>query len=499
MIFDNHKKHFRILIALDVLLFIIGVIYINIFPDFDTDAYAHHCISREIYLGNSNLNIHWVWLPLFHYIQVAFIALGLSMQALRFMNLVITAVIPVVLFFHLSKSEDKELPYSESFITAIVCMLFPVLILMGTTAQPEPLFCLTVLLFGIYFSKEKYFLSSVFLTIAALLRYEAWVLPPAIIFLVLWTAIFRKPGFLKKELQGLKPLISVLLPLIGMGIWTVARYYSEGIWFGFIFVTQGFANDVLKSTSSFDSGLFQFVYDIFYYPLIVPYYLAGPIVIMAFFGIRRTLQRQKYIWVILYFVILLFLTLTWIKKSTLGLHRHFAVLVPFYSVLLINGIPYFSGLIFKIKKLFRHSELSAEEQIFKIKKVLAILLIISQIIVTLVWSAGWLSYTGHLFIERSQTVDYIKKLPDDKIIFCDEASVEVLSGLDMRIFNRIWLENNEASEMIQTAEKGNKDIYIVTWDRKMKKFTGKGEIVFTSSPDYNTKETLQVLKIKKQQ
>ena len=85
-------------------------------------------------------------------------------------------------------------------------------------------------------------------------------------------------------------------------------------------------------------------------------------------------------------------------------------------------------------------------------------------------------------------VDFIKKLPDDKIIFCDEASVEVLSGLDMRIFNRIWLENNEASEMIQTAEKENKDIYIVTWDRKMKKFTGKGEIVFMSSPDYNTKK-----------
>ena len=287
--------------------------------------------------------------------------------ALRFMNLVITAVIPVVLFFHLSKSEDKELPYSESFITAIVCMLFPVLILMGTMAQPEPLFCLTVLLFGIYFSKEKYFLSSVFLTISALLRYEAWVLPPAIIFLVLWTAIFRKPGFLKKELQSVKPLISVLLPLTEMGVWTIARYYSEGIWLGFIFLPK----DLLTMFSSQPVHLtadFLFCLRYLLLPLIVPYYLAGPIVIMAFFGIRRTLQRQKYSWVILYSVILLFLTLTWIKKSTLGLHRHFAVLVPFYSVLLINGIPYFSGLIFKIKKLFRHSELSAEDRFLKLKK-----------------------------------------------------------------------------------------------------------------------------------
>lgn len=497
MISDNHKKYLRIVILLDLLLFITGIIYINIFPDFDTDAYAHHAISREIYLGNSNLNIHWVWLPLFHYIQVVFIALGFTMQILRYMNLAITAVIPIVLYFHLKKSEDKDLPYQESFIAAIICMLFPVLILMGTTAQPEPMFCLLILLFGIFFSRKKYFISSLFLTVAVLLRYEAWVLPPAIIFFTLWTMFFRKPAFLKNEIQSAKPLNSVILPLIAMAIWTVARYFSEGVWFGFIFVTKGFANEVLKSSSSFDSGILQFIYDIFYYPLIVPYYLAGPFIILAFFGIKRTLQRQKYMWAFLYSVILLFLIITWINKSTLGLHRHFAVLVPFYSVLLVNGIPYASDLISGIRTKLRPGKKSDEETKNKIKKVLGVLMIISQIVVTLIWSAGWLSYTSHLFIERYQTIDFIKKLPPKKIIFCDEASIEVLSELDLHIFNRIWLENNEALDMIQAAKKSDKDVYIVTWDRKMKRYFSEGEIVFTSSPDYNTKETLQVLKVKK--
>jgi hypothetical protein len=202
-------------------------------------------------------------------------------------------------------------------------------------------------------------------------------------------------------------------------------------------------------------------------------------------------------WAFLYSVILLFLIITWINKSTLGLHRHFAVLVPFYSVLLVNGIPYASDLISGIRTKLRPGKKSDEETKNKIKKVLGVLMIISQIVVTLIWSAGWLSYTSHLFIERYQTIDFIKKLPPEKIIFCDEASVEVLSELDLHIFNRIWLENNEALDMIQAAKKSDKDVYIVTWDRKMKRYFSEGEIVFTSSPDYNTKETLQVLKVRK--
>ena len=65
-----------------------------------------------------------------------------------------------------------------------------------------------------------------------------------------------------------------------------------------------------------------------------------------------------------------------------------------------------------------------------------------------------------MFIERYQTVNFIKNLPNDKYIFCDEASVEVLSGLDMHIFNRVWLENKEAAEMISNAVKKNNDVYI---------------------------------------
>jgi len=494
------NKNFQILALIELVLIITGFIYILFFPDFDTDAYAHHCIARQIYLGTSNLNIHWVWLPLFHYIQVGFIALGLSMQVLRFINLIIIASIPLILFNFLNQNEDKEQPYSEALIAGIICALFPVLLLMGTTAQPEPVFCLLILLFIISFIKNKFWLASFYLTILVLLRYEAWILPPLIIFLVLLQLFFKSLKIFKNDVPLWKPLITVIIPIIAMVLWTLARAESEGVWFGFIFGTQGFANEVLQSTSSFDSGILKFIYDLFYYPVIVPYFLSGPLIILAYFGIKKTFKKLYPVSSIFYLAILLFLTITWIKKSSLGLHRHFAVMVPYYSVLLVCGIPFASKLILRMSSKIKGLKIINEvrdNKLKKIKKFLAIILIISQITVTVIWSAGWLGYTSKLFVERYQTAEFLKTLPQDKIIFCDEASVEVLSNLDMKRFNRKWLENNDAYDLITNMVKDKGEVYIATWEKKINLYKGLGEIIFTSSADYNTKERLQVLRITK--
>src|SRR5271163_816343 len=67
-------------------------------PDVDTDAYAHHMIARAILADPRDLAVHWVWLPLFHYLQVPLVALGGGMNAVRWVNLALTAMVPFVLF-----------------------------------------------------------------------------------------------------------------------------------------------------------------------------------------------------------------------------------------------------------------------------------------------------------------------------------------------------------------------------------------------------------------
>ena len=55
-------------------------------PDIDTDAYAHHMIARAILADPHDLAVHWVWLPLFHYLQVPLVALGGTMNDVRWAN-----------------------------------------------------------------------------------------------------------------------------------------------------------------------------------------------------------------------------------------------------------------------------------------------------------------------------------------------------------------------------------------------------------------------------
>src|SRR5580700_3451993 len=70
-------------------------------PDVDTDAYAHHMIARAILADPRDLAVHWVWLPLFHYAQVPLVALGGTMDTVRWVNVVASGALPVALYAYL--------------------------------------------------------------------------------------------------------------------------------------------------------------------------------------------------------------------------------------------------------------------------------------------------------------------------------------------------------------------------------------------------------------
>ena len=70
-------------------------------PDVDTDAYAHHMIARAILADPHDLAVHWVWLPLFHYLQVPLVALGGTMTDVRWVNVILAAAVSYThLFLH---------------------------------------------------------------------------------------------------------------------------------------------------------------------------------------------------------------------------------------------------------------------------------------------------------------------------------------------------------------------------------------------------------------
>src|SRR3984957_14531304 len=79
-------------------------------PDVDTDAYAHHMIARAILADPTDLSVHWVWLPLFHYAQVPLVALGGTMDQVRWINVALAAALPVLVFVYVNRTTSAGSP-----------------------------------------------------------------------------------------------------------------------------------------------------------------------------------------------------------------------------------------------------------------------------------------------------------------------------------------------------------------------------------------------------
>ncbi len=472
---------FTILFSIVLIIMLWQYYFITGFPDVDTDAYIHHTIARQIILSPEDLSIHWVWLPLFHYLSAGAILIGANMDSIRISNMFIWAIMPFLLFY-LTYKKNSDNSLFVAFVSSVLCALFPVGILMGTTAQPESLFALLLLLFIISVSKGKYILSSIILTFACMLRYEAWVI--ILISFILYLADLRKS---KKVLS--KKTLNFLLPGLAIIIWAFLREPFDGKLFGFLFQTQQFASDALQERNSFQGGIIKVVWDFIHYPIIIPFLFSGINLVFITFGIKRCAKENKWL---LYsgLGILIFITLSWMMKSNLGLNRHFVALIPLYSVLTAYGmqnvIEHLNGSSLKsnfLKKInIRNSLLAA--------------VFISCMIYLTMWLYIWSNNYESGYPEKKTTAEFLRNIPDSNTIFCNDAIVEIFSEIDYRRFNRTWLEDNtDASEIIfQTAKKENY-VCVVIPDNKWKNIRGIGEILYQSPMEKNTNQRLLILKV----
>jgi len=482
----NNGYYFRIFLSVllgTVLLVSLWQLYfiMNI-PDIDTDAYVHHTIARQIIMSPKDLSIHWVWLPLFHYLSAGVILIGAGMEAVRIINIFIWASIPIALFLFLY-NQDREKNLLLAFLSSIFCSLFPVGILMGTTAQPEPLFALLILLFVITASNNKFILSSLFLTLACLLRYEAWAVLIAVLVLYVSDIIKSRKFIFDKR------ILNFLLPGVFILIWAVLREPFDGKFFGFLFQTQKFANDALQETNSFQGGLLKILWDFIHYPVFIPVIFSGINMIFVPFGFVSCLNKNK--WLMYSGIsILVFITASWMFKSNLGLNRHFVSLIPLYTTMTAYGL---------IKAYDFLSAGSRKNKFLKAinaKYTLIIITFISCLVYLIMWLYIWNNNYRDEFPEKKSAAEYLRNIPDNKIIFCNDAIVEIFSNIDYRRFNHIWMENNpSAYELILQKAKSESYVYIISTPEKWKQINNIGEKIYQSPLNSSSSSSVLIIKI----
>jgi hypothetical protein len=472
-------------------------------PDIDTDAYAHHMIARAILANPRDLAVHWVWLPLFHYLEAPFVALGGTMNGIRWINVALTAALSAALFSYVRRTATAGAACVRPDVTALVAALFagacPIVMQMGTTAQYEPLFALLTLGIAIAYERRRYGATAAMLGAAVLLRYEAWAVLATISTLTAWETLRT----LRNRYAGVgadagasagarasapagagalwRPWVAMAIPAALILGWAALRRPVDGTWFGFLGQTHQFASSVADVHDRTDwRTRFGLAGDVLYYPLLVPVRVLGPALPLAVFGVRRTWREQGARFVLVFAAVLGLVSLTWVERGSLGLDRHFVAVVPLYATFAAQGAAAIADRIAQSAGSFRSTKTAAA-----LGRAVAIGAAIASLaalcVVLEVWMGFWRASIARGWPERAELGAYLRTLPDEATIFCDDATLEILSGLDRRRFDRHWVDDPETWRLVTRTARESGVAYVATWRRKLRGHEQAGDVVFQAS------------------
>jgi hypothetical protein len=461
-------------------------------PDIDTDAYAHHMIARGILADPHDLAIHWVWLPLFHYLQVPLVAAGGTMDAVRWANVALSAAVPWVLFAYVARTthvpRNGTAWTSSSDAIALLAAVFaaacPIAMQMGTTAQPEPLFALLMLGTAITFQEGRFIAASLMLGTAVLLRYEAWASLLTIAGVLAVEEFWKRARGRTEERGPGRGWIVVAVPVALILAWAALRRPVDGKWFGFLGQTREFATGATHQQTALDEGILGLARDVLYYPAIVPFRVLGPVALLVPFGVVRTVRCQGARFVLVLGACLAFVSFSWVMRSSLGLDRHFVVVVPLYATFAAQGVATISGGAVRLLRRIT-GPASAQRAGGAIAAAAAGGALVGLAVQLHVWMGYWRDSIVRGWPDRVAVGDYLRSIPGDPTIFCDDATIEILSGLDRRRFDRHWVDDGHTWSLIAEVARTRGVAYVATWTRKLVDHEDDGEIVFRAglSPD----------------
>jgi GNAT superfamily N-acetyltransferase len=452
-------------------------------------------IARAILADPRDLAVHWVWLPLFHYAQVPLVAAGGTLEDVRWINLALAAVTPWLLFAHVRRTasarESKIPPEAIALLAAVIAAACPIVMQMGTTAQPEPLFELVVLGLAVALERRRDGIASALLAAAVMLRYEAWGILIALAGAFAGVAAWHRwrgarPGAVGADGPREKefPWVVFVAPVLLIVGWAALRRPVDGRWFGFLRQTQEFATGALGANAapSTMTAALSFVRELLYYPFVVPGRVLGAALPLVPFGVWRTVRQQGWTFVLVFAACLGFVSLSWAKHGSLGLDRHFVAVVPLYATFAAQGAAAVADGVARLAER-RADEATAVRAGRSIAALLAALSLAGLAIELDVWMGFWRDSVARGWPDRAALGAYLRTIPGGSTIFCDDATLEIGSGLDRRRFDRHWIDDQATWDRVHEVARAQGGTYVATWRRKLRGHEKDGRIVFIAGEE----------------
>jgi hypothetical protein len=318
------------LLFLVVPVVLVRLWLIRHFPEPDADAPGHLGIARALLSNPTNVAVHWVYLPAYHFLLAALLLLGLTGDTIRLANCALAALVPVLVLRYGESIADRQVGGASRrqvpWMAAVLCAVSPLVNLLGTSAQQETLFTVLVLCAVWSIDLGRFALAGAILALASLIRYEAW---GAVALLVVLRGAGLAPAIVRRLPAPVAracrlPLVIAAPSVVAVGAWLFARKLQEGEWFGFL-------RELYRYTHLQRDTLHR---DLLWFPVEQPLYVFGSVVAVLFLaGLYRAWRPSHVIPLGIY----LFLVGAYLFKGALGSARYYESLTPFVALSAAHG------------------------------------------------------------------------------------------------------------------------------------------------------------------
>jgi hypothetical protein len=442
-------------------------------------------IARQLLETPENLRIHWVWLPLYHVLVALGVALGASLDHVRAANAILAAFPPLVLLWALHPQKaaapgriDRALPY----LAACVAAATPIANQVGTSGQMEVLFSLSLVSAAALLARERHALAALILSAAVLMRYEAW----AVVFALALVLAARR---WRRGLPSSAGAIAcVVAPGLCVLLWAGLRWWGGEPWLGFIRDNQKFAEGALQGHTA---GAHWELLALGRYVLIVPFRVLGFALPFAVLGLGRTYRKQGIWFLALPLGVVFFLTVSSLTRSQLGLDRHFLSVLPFAAVWVAHGVARLAEWLALGHARLRGSAPGAPLLAGAKPKgapdvgawsfgIISLVLCSGVVVRCLHWMEDWQDVTRAALDDARRAGRFLQTTEPASLIVCDEAPVEVLSGLPSSRFLRARVDAGFIPELLQLSS--TRDVFVVSRAERMHEVLDLGRLGY-GAPD----------------
>lgn len=460
------------MLALAALLWLWRVRCIAVGPDPDGDAYGHFVIARQLLLTPLDLQIHWVWLPLYHLLLAASVGLGASLDDVRLGNALISALTPLLLGWGLrraARARGGQLSLTERgvpLLAAALATLAPLSLFMGTTAQPEPTFALLLLAATLLLGERRWALAALALSALVLLRYEAWAVAASVAALLVlqryWplaAALSADPSSAATPLARGR-LACVLAPALTVLGWAALHRLDSGGWFAFLQLNQRFAEDALSRMAR--PSPLQELREL---SDRVPN-LAWLLALLALLGVPRLVRRSGVWLVVVPLAVAAFLLLGWLLRSHLGLSRHWVGLVPFAAAAIAHGCAQCADWLEGMRPRSGAPAFWA----------LALLLSVQAARLLPAPLHAWREHTAAALPDRREAASFLRSLPESMPLWCDDAAAEVLSELPGARFVRSYLGHGALAQL--RGWQATEEVIVLSLAERLRQLLPHAELLY---------------------